>query len=316
MEGKQISSKGITLVGLLISIIILLILATISINFFVNEKILDSAIKGTEEYFYSEIKEQVKLAYNEWKINKETENSLQLKDIVEDKLNKSYGRENVNVIKQGKSILVKVMKAGKEYGYTLISDGSILKGQILYLDITDGNVDLYSNGYKQYKESLQEINKKNVIEYTGKYLITGTTSENVVRICDIGNYEIIIKNLNIDVSDKNSLIPFLAGNKNKGLNVTINIEGVNNLTSNNVSALSWSGIINEEGGSRLELIGNGTLNTTCGNSYGAMCIGGRNAKNITITSGNISAIKKGERYGQPIGGEGSTIVINRWQYSS
>ena len=48
----------------------------------------------------------------------------------------------------------------------------------------------------------------------------------------------------------------------------------------------------------MELTGNGTLNTTCGNSYGAMCIGGRNAKNITISSGNISAIKKGERYVQ------------------
>ena len=163
MKGKRISSRGITLVGLLISIIILLIVATISINFFINEKILDSAIKGTEEHFYSEIKEQVKLAYNEWKINKETENRLQLKDIVEDKLNKSYGTDNVNVIERGHCILVKVIKAGKEYEYTLINDGNILDGQLVCLDITDGNIDLYENGYKQYKESLQEINKNNII---------------------------------------------------------------------------------------------------------------------------------------------------------
>lgn len=98
--------------------------------------------------------------------------------------------------------------------------------------------------------------------------------------------------------------------------MTLNIEGNNTLFSNNVSALSWSGITNETGGSTLELCGDGKLETSCGNSYSAMCIGGDNAKNITINSGEIYAIKRGERYGVPIGGNNSSITINRRNYSS
>ena len=95
----------------------------------------------------------------------------------------------------------------------------------------------------------------------------------------------------------------------------MNIEGNNTLISSSASALSWSGVTNETGGSKLEICGKGRLELSCGNSYGAMCIGGNNAKNLTITSGEIYAIKRGEKYGNPIGGNGASIIINRWDYS-
>ena len=175
---------------------------------------------------------------------------------------------------------------------------------------------MYENGYTQYTGNLKGINKKNITTaYTGKYILTGTTTENVVRVCDEGTFDITIKDLNIDVSSKNNVVAFLAGNKNTGLNVKINIEGNNKLVSSNASALSWSGITANTEGSKIELMGNGNLEATCGNSYGAMCIGGNNAKNIIINSGNISAIKKGEKYGIPIGGTNATITINRRKYN-
>ena len=39
-----------------------------------------------------------------------------------------------------------------------------------------------------------------------------------------------------------------------------------------------------------------------------------NAKNIIINSGTIYAVKKGERYGIPLGGNNASIIINRWKY--
>ena len=41
-----------------------------------------------------------------------------------------------------------------------------------------------------------------------------------------------------------------------------------------------------------------------------MCIGGNNARNITINSGNIHAIRGWECYGTVIGGSNASITIN------
>ena len=40
------------------------------------------------------------------------------------------------------------------------------------------------------------------MKYDGKYVITGTTKDNVVRVMEEGTYNIILKDLNIDVSEK------------------------------------------------------------------------------------------------------------------
>ena len=42
----------------------------------------------------------------------------------------------------------------------------------------------------------------NLVKYDGKYVITGTTKDNVVRVMEEGTYNIILKDLNIDVSEK------------------------------------------------------------------------------------------------------------------
>ena len=52
------SEKGITLVALVITIVILIILATVSISFAVNGGLFDKAQQGAELYRDSEIEEQ------------------------------------------------------------------------------------------------------------------------------------------------------------------------------------------------------------------------------------------------------------------
>ena len=56
-------NKGVTLVALIITIIILLILATVSISLVINNNILDKAQHGVDKYSEEEELEQIKLAF-------------------------------------------------------------------------------------------------------------------------------------------------------------------------------------------------------------------------------------------------------------
>ena len=319
------NQKGITLVALIITIIILLILAIVSINLVMNGGIIGKAEKGTDAYLEAEIKEKVNLAYNEWKMDKESGGSLDLKEVVENELNKSYGEESVDVSKAGKGILVKVSKSGKDYEYTLIDDGTTVEGQLAYLDIADGNIDLYSNGYKQYTGNLQRLNKNGSTECNGKYIITGQTTDNVVRVCDEGTFDITIKDLSIDARDSN----YCAFNANKGRKtvgcyVNIILEGNNNLKGGNGPGLGWVGatpnISGTTNGSTLTIDGDGYLEVYGGNMQWTSAIGNcysggdasGDTNNIIINGGNIYA--KGSTNGSGIGGalykKTNNIVIN------
>ena len=61
---KLKQSRGITLVALIITIIVLLILAMVSIRLVMNGGIIDRAEKGTKAYTEAEVQEQIKLAYS------------------------------------------------------------------------------------------------------------------------------------------------------------------------------------------------------------------------------------------------------------
>lgn len=213
--------------------------------------------------------------------------------------------ENTNYLVSSKFITITTKRG---FIYTVLYDNTIIEGKFAYLDISDGSIKLKETGYIQGDNPF--------VEYEGKYIITGSTTENTVSIIEKGNYDITIKDLDIDVSTKGNVNAFLAGNKSIGLNVILRLEGTNRLFSGSVTSLNWSGVTNADGGSTLELCGDGKLDVSCGNSHSAMCIGGNNAKNITITSGEINAVKRGEKYGTPIGGTGACITINRRNYSS
>ena len=298
-KGKN---EGITLIALIVSIIVLLILVGVSLSLVIGEEgIIEKTIIAKLQTEKSQIREIIEVENAATRVDINEKNDEKKLKLLVEKLQTRQELENAQYLINSKFITI-TTKQG--FVFTVLYNGIIIEGKFAYLDISEGSIQLKENGYKQGDNEL--------VTYTGKYIITGTTTENTVSVIEKGAYDITIKDLNIDVSAKNNTIAFLAGNISTGLNVKLNIEGNNKLCSNNASALGWSGVTSDAGGSTLEICGNGRLETTCGNSYSAMCIGGNNAKNITINSGEISAIKRGEKYGNPIGGNNASIIINRW----
>lgn len=74
--GNLESKRGITLIALVITIIILLLLAGISINMITSQDgILNKATKAKEETSIANLKEKVELAVTEWNLEKESNDS-------------------------------------------------------------------------------------------------------------------------------------------------------------------------------------------------------------------------------------------------
>ena len=73
---KLTSQKGITLVALIITIIVLLILAMVSIRLVMNGGIIDKANKGVNAYNDAEVKEKIQLAHSELEMAKFTNSNL------------------------------------------------------------------------------------------------------------------------------------------------------------------------------------------------------------------------------------------------
>ena len=218
MKNQIKGKKGITLIALVITIVVLLILAGITIATLTGDNGLltkSGNAKNTNEK--GQIEEQIKLAYNDWKLRKETGETVDLQNTVQTTLDKMY--DNATVSKQGKSIIINV----KGHEFTLVDDGTMEEGKLACLDIADGTIQLDKDGY------IQGTNSKE--PYTGRYIITGTAKEKYVRVINDGTYDITIKDLNIDMSTLNNGCPFNAngGNKATGLNVKLTIEGKNYL---------------------------------------------------------------------------------------
>ena len=297
--------KGVSLIVLIITIIVVIILAAAVILALSKDGgIINQARFAKDEYNKIEYRDRINEAYTIVKNKQEMQGKPDREIFEEVKKSLNFEKAKYEICDKSMNITTK-----EGYEYTILGDGYIYDEKVVVLDIAEGNIDLYSNGYKQYTGALQGLNQNGATSFTGKYIITGTTTENVVRVCDVGNYNITIKDLDIDVSSKNNIVAFLAGNKNSGLYVKIDIEGNNKLYSKS-SALSWSGVTQEVGGSELEIYGEGKLELWCANNRSEACIGGNNARNITINSGTIYAIRKGENYGYPIGGKNANITIN------
>ena len=70
MKEKLEQTKGITLIALIITIIVLLILAMVSIRLIMNNGIITKAEKATNDYNVSEQKEQIQLGYSDYQMAK------------------------------------------------------------------------------------------------------------------------------------------------------------------------------------------------------------------------------------------------------
>ena len=311
---KKIYEKGISLISLVITIIVLLILAGVSVAMLTGENgILTQAGQAKEQTEKAAIEEKIKLETMALK------NGGTLSEL-KDNLNIEGAEYEV-----GSKSMTVTTKEG--YVYTVLFDGTIVEGKLVCLDIADGNIDLYSNGYKQYKGNLQALYKNGSTEYTGKYIITGTTIENVVRVCDEGTYDITIKNLDIKLSaDKGDYCAFNAnrGSKATDCYVNITLEGKNYLYgSGDAPGLGFTnGTPNVDGitnGSTLTIQGEGSLEARggkfaagIGSGYSGSEVSGGQVSNIIINSGNIKAIggNHGAGIGSALNGKVNNIIIN------
>lgn len=87
MNFKITKEKGITLIALIITIIVLLILAGISIATLTGENgMLKKVAEANEKTARGEAEEGIKLVLNEWKIEKNQSQSKTLEEFLESKV--------------------------------------------------------------------------------------------------------------------------------------------------------------------------------------------------------------------------------------
>ena len=115
--------KGITLVALVIGIIVLLILATVSINLIINNGILDKAKYGVDRYSDGEIEEKIKLAKLEYQTAMATGTNKTEQQYIQDSLFNTL-KKNVVVTEAGTNYKIKI--EGKNKTYILRDDGAVL----------------------------------------------------------------------------------------------------------------------------------------------------------------------------------------------
>ena len=114
-------AKGITLVALIITIIVLLILATVSIRLVMNGGIIDKSKNAVDKYSNEEIMEQIKLAYQEYQMSQYTDNPLTLQQAMD----KAFG-EGVATVSGDATNGYKVKVKG--IVYPLSANGTVEEG--------------------------------------------------------------------------------------------------------------------------------------------------------------------------------------------
>lgn len=111
-------NKGITLIALVITIIVLLILAGVTIATLTGDNgLLQKATTAKEETKSAEAEEQIKLIYAEYQISKYAEGNMSAGDYLKEQLEKTYGEGNVDLISSEESIVLKVIENGESKFY-------------------------------------------------------------------------------------------------------------------------------------------------------------------------------------------------------
>ena len=122
MKTKNLRKENaITLVALIITIIVLLILAMVSIRLIMNGGIIGKAEGGTKAYTEAEIGEQIKLAYSEWQMHQYTnETQKTAQDFMQEKLRNTL-KDNELTVTGTEGVFTVKFKDGKEYSYNVVT---------------------------------------------------------------------------------------------------------------------------------------------------------------------------------------------------
>lgn len=148
--------KGITLIALVITIIVLLILAGVSINMIASDDgIVQQAAKSKAQYNVAEEKESIELAYDTCKLDNIGE-TVDAEDL-QTQLSKTYG-EKVNVVQRGEKIKITFTDSGNTY----IFDGqSVEENDSTKTEIAIGQAVNYDVTYTDANKSTVTFDENN-----------------------------------------------------------------------------------------------------------------------------------------------------------
>ena len=120
MKNNLREQRAITLVALIITIIVLLILAMVSIRLVMNGGIIGKAESGTQTYKEAEIQEQIKLAYNEWQTARWDGTAGDAKDFMKNRLKSTFNLQDnqISVDEESGTYTVTMTIDNKEKTYT------------------------------------------------------------------------------------------------------------------------------------------------------------------------------------------------------
>ena len=127
LKTKAKNMKGITLVALVISIIVLLILATVSINLVINNGILDKAKTAVEKYSDGEIEEQIKLTYQEYQMSRFTQGNLDAVEFMTNKLEEIFVGASIEITPNSEQESFPMLIKINNKDYLLQGDGTSRK---------------------------------------------------------------------------------------------------------------------------------------------------------------------------------------------
>ncbi len=120
MKNQMKGKKGITLIALVITIIVLLILAGVTIATLTGDNgLLSKATNSKEKNEEAGICENIKLAYGEWQIAQHTGTDKTVEEIIENNLKTSYGDSVTKVRVKNEKVTVdmKINNIDKTYIY-------------------------------------------------------------------------------------------------------------------------------------------------------------------------------------------------------
>lgn len=156
--------KGITLIALVITIIVLLILAGVAIMTITgNEGILSKTVKAKDEQIHAEVKEQISLEYNAYQIdNYASNNEQEEKEIAE------IASVNIMKLAETKTEETKTEKTITFWDYLLNKQYIDKKGKIDVEKLLGKESDIGSGTGRSNVYMLKVTDGKYVITYFGK----------------------------------------------------------------------------------------------------------------------------------------------------
>ena len=117
MKNNLREQKAITLVALIITIIVLLILAMVSIRLVMNGGIIDKSKSAVDKYSEEEIQEQIKLAYAEWQTARWTNDAGDAATFIKNRLKSTFNLQDNEIDVDVENEIVTVTMNGKDYAY-------------------------------------------------------------------------------------------------------------------------------------------------------------------------------------------------------